>query len=612
MYEQTVGSMEPTFHSGDIVLMDRVSFRFGHPIKRGDIISFRVPKLFSVDAMKRVIGLPGDRIRVRTGIGVYVNGELLDESHYVKELPRYQLNLLGDIKGIVDRNGKNINYAPYSDSEMAQQPIVVPEGHLFVLGDNRNNSLDSHIFGFIDRKIVKERFWKYLWRHQKPKAAPQQQNLHCSFCGINHLEVPTLITGKSANICSRCIPANETALREAMKHRLYSGNKIRCAFCQNSVIEEMTIGNSNKICLLCLRTSQDVVDGGKTKSPGTIRCSFCKTPSEEVTWMLAALSGQYICDQCVDNPDKLPNEERGESQADTEQCSFCKETAKKPSIEKTPTICRNCLNIATQNLDQRTRKGAPKLTPMARTKRIEELTAALDQIGSDAAALRERAGLYFDALAYDKALDDADRVLVLQTDSAETYALRAEICIRLGLLTQALKDYSTALDLDHDSAWYYRQRAALFSALDRYDSAIEDLGKAIALAPELDDAYASRAYDYIKTQQYAEAIADCNRAISLNANYAVAYNNRARALYLTGKYEDALQDIEKAIALDSLQYAVFFYNRGAIQKSLGKDEQALADFNMALKMDPQLGKAANDCADLEKQLAGQNRNQGRC
>jgi signal peptidase I len=114
-------SMEPTLLSGEYVVVSRLSYRLGSP-QRGDIIVFHFPRNPEEEYIKRVIGLPGDEVEVKSG-SVYVNGELLEEG-YLQVTTRY--------------NGA----------------WKVPEGQLFVLGDNRNNSSDSHDWGTVPMEYV--------------------------------------------------------------------------------------------------------------------------------------------------------------------------------------------------------------------------------------------------------------------------------------------------------------------------------------------------------------------------------------------------------------------------------------------------------------------------
>jgi signal peptidase I len=179
-------SMEPTLQIGDRLLVEKLSGHLRRPIRRGEIIVFYPPpsemkgKEISNDPLtvfgrltglpflpyepafiKRVIGLPGDKIRVQKNVGVFINDQLLDESPYVKEKPQYDLNTLGDI-GIRNYNG--VDLRPYKDAQSAVTAIVVPEGQLFVMGDNRNNSEDSHMWGFLDQHRIIGRACLLFWR----------------------------------------------------------------------------------------------------------------------------------------------------------------------------------------------------------------------------------------------------------------------------------------------------------------------------------------------------------------------------------------------------------------------------------------------------------------
>jgi signal peptidase I len=133
------GSMLPTLQINDRLIVDKLSYRFANPV-RGDIVVFDPPaKLGFKDAfIKRVIGLPGDRVEVKNG-KVYVSDKVLSEK-YIEEAPGYS----------------------WSSTSLTPDGII-PEGHYLVLGDNRNNSYDGHYWGFIpkDRIIGKAvvRFW---------------------------------------------------------------------------------------------------------------------------------------------------------------------------------------------------------------------------------------------------------------------------------------------------------------------------------------------------------------------------------------------------------------------------------------------------------------------
>ncbi|MEZ4535665.1 MAG: signal peptidase I [Cyanobacteriota/Melainabacteria group bacterium] len=185
-------SMEPTLQINDRLIVEKISGHLGQPIKRGDILVFYPPpeEMGGRDLrndpltllgrwtglpflpndpafIKRVIGLPGDHIRIQAGVGVVINGQLLDESSYIKEIPDYDLNILGDIGG---RNITNEFIHPYAAN--GNDPIIVPAGHLFMMGDNRNNSEDSHVWGFLDQKRVIGRAWVLIWRRLNAPIYP--------------------------------------------------------------------------------------------------------------------------------------------------------------------------------------------------------------------------------------------------------------------------------------------------------------------------------------------------------------------------------------------------------------------------------------------------------
>lgn len=123
-------SMMPTFKNGQYILTNIISLRF-NALKQGDVIVFKAPTDQDKDFIKRVIGLPGDKIMVKDG-NVYINDKLLDESSY---LPK--------------------DFRTYGGAFMPDGDIkTVPEDHVFVLGDNRGNSSDSRSWGFLAKKEV--------------------------------------------------------------------------------------------------------------------------------------------------------------------------------------------------------------------------------------------------------------------------------------------------------------------------------------------------------------------------------------------------------------------------------------------------------------------------
>ena len=127
-------SMKPTLQPGEFLLVNRVAYKIGEP-EIGDIIVFHAPGASDLDYIKRVIGLPGDDVRISDGV-VYVNDHPLYEP-YIADPPRY-------------------------DGEW-----VVPADQLFVLGDNRNNSSDSHMWGFVPYEDIVGRALLIYWPIQE-------------------------------------------------------------------------------------------------------------------------------------------------------------------------------------------------------------------------------------------------------------------------------------------------------------------------------------------------------------------------------------------------------------------------------------------------------------
>ena len=129
------GSMEPTIAVGDRFFSNKLVYRF-RPPKEGEIVIFTPPHEAtsngSIPFVKRVIAIEGEWVEIRNG-NVFVNHQLINEA-YIKENPHYQM-----------------------------PPLQVPRNTLFVLGDNRNNSYDSHVWGFVPLENVKAkamfRFW---------------------------------------------------------------------------------------------------------------------------------------------------------------------------------------------------------------------------------------------------------------------------------------------------------------------------------------------------------------------------------------------------------------------------------------------------------------------
>ncbi|MCX7681826.1 MAG: signal peptidase I [Anaerolineae bacterium] len=124
-------SMEPNLHASQRVVVEKVTYRFFHGPRRGDIVVIDMPNQSEM-LIKRVVGLPGETIEIRGG-QVYIDGQLLEESWQV--------------------------YPGGSD----YPPRLIPPLHVFVLGDNRGASNDSRSFGPVPIEYIVGRAWFSYW-----------------------------------------------------------------------------------------------------------------------------------------------------------------------------------------------------------------------------------------------------------------------------------------------------------------------------------------------------------------------------------------------------------------------------------------------------------------
>lgn len=175
------GSMMPTLLIGDFILVNKFSYGIRLPVlntkvididepERGDIVVFRYPKDPTVDYIKRVIGLPGDRIAYYNK-KVYVNGKLAKQV----SLGRYQgvgqgANMSGAEHLLEDLQGVEHSILISRGLPSVEGVYVVPAGHYFVMGDNRDNSNDSRYWGTVpEQNLVGKAFFIWMswdWQHK--------------------------------------------------------------------------------------------------------------------------------------------------------------------------------------------------------------------------------------------------------------------------------------------------------------------------------------------------------------------------------------------------------------------------------------------------------------
>jgi signal peptidase I len=157
-------SMEPNLYEGDYIIVSKWSYGYsrhsipfspplfegrimGRPAERGDVVVFKLPSDGHTDYVKRIIGVPGDRVQMKEGL-LYVNDELVrrdplspvrtDTGYGIREIARYQETLAGGRKFVTQDFG--------TDGDLDNTEVyIVPEGYYFTMGDNRDNSMDSRV-----------------------------------------------------------------------------------------------------------------------------------------------------------------------------------------------------------------------------------------------------------------------------------------------------------------------------------------------------------------------------------------------------------------------------------------------------------------------------------
>ncbi len=127
-------SMEPNFHDGQFLLVNKIAYKIGHPA-RGDVIIFHFPLNETKNYIKRVIGLPGETVQIKAG-RVYINGVLMQEQF------------------------------PFEHAEYDYGPKTLSADEYFVLGDNRPESSDSHYWGPVPTRDIVGKAWVSYWPPQ--------------------------------------------------------------------------------------------------------------------------------------------------------------------------------------------------------------------------------------------------------------------------------------------------------------------------------------------------------------------------------------------------------------------------------------------------------------
>ena len=139
-YEIPSGSMETTIMTGDKVMAEKVTYRFNEP-KAGEIITFQDPQIASRTLIKRIVATAGQTIDIKNG-KVYIDGKELDEPY---------------------TNGEKTYALTTANNVRLSYPYTVPDGYVFVMGDNRTNSQDSRYFGAIKTSTIEGHAFLVYW-----------------------------------------------------------------------------------------------------------------------------------------------------------------------------------------------------------------------------------------------------------------------------------------------------------------------------------------------------------------------------------------------------------------------------------------------------------------
>ena len=166
-YVVPTGSMKPTILEGDRILANKLAYnlripfttmqivRWGNP-KRGDIVVFNSPADGKC-LVKRVVGIPGDTVAMNNN-RLYINGEalgyeILTEEDFRTTMPNEDGGLQFYNEDLTGHKHTTM-VSPFRPSLRTFPAVTVPDGHYFMMGDNRDNSADSRYFGFVDRKEI--------------------------------------------------------------------------------------------------------------------------------------------------------------------------------------------------------------------------------------------------------------------------------------------------------------------------------------------------------------------------------------------------------------------------------------------------------------------------
>ncbi|MBN2391726.1 MAG: tetratricopeptide repeat protein [Anaerolineae bacterium] len=233
-------------------------------------------------------------------------------------------------------------------------------------------------------------------------------------------------------------------------------------------------------------------------------------------------------------------------------------------------------------------------------KAIQEYNKALELDSTYVPAYYNRGLAHAKQQHYADAIADFSEVITLDPlhvdpHYVDAYYNRGLVYARQNAFDQALTDYDQALALRPEDPLIYNSRGNVRYKAKDYAQAIADYDQAIQHDPAYTDAYLNRGLTYAAQEEYQHAIGDYNQAIALDPESAIAYNYRGQVYSRLQQYERALEDYTQAVTLDP-NYAVAYNNRGLCYVHLGKHTQAIAEYRLAVIADPQYATAYYNAA----------------
>jgi len=202
-FEIPTGSMEPTLLIGDHLLVDRADvgpqrgwlpIMPNHTIQRGDILVFLSPAEPNLHLVKRIVGLPGDRLRLEHGVLIR-NGQVVNEPYIIRNgsyIP-YQ----DDFPSVSPTEADGLTPAWDSElhSHIHDRELVVPPGKYFAMGDNRDDSLDSRYWGFVPQANIIGRPVVVYWSFEESadeylQTSPSDRLAHVTRVVLHFFDQP--------------------------------------------------------------------------------------------------------------------------------------------------------------------------------------------------------------------------------------------------------------------------------------------------------------------------------------------------------------------------------------------------------------------------------------